>query len=367
MKTQLKNLAKVIVSGIVAALIFSSFAMAWGGRGHHTICEVAVHLVQDPELKAFLQVRPHIMGHLCNIPDISWKNIGPDVRKTGDPTHYINAENLGIALKDLPISYAKIIEDYTGKPDKENPGSTILSVPSELGSNWWRADQFMRRIAARREAFSKASLPAPGGKHEINDGLEYNKLIHETIVDLGVMGHYVGDNAQPFHTTSDYDGYDAGHGGIHGYYEDDIVGQYDGDLVGEILRKARAVAPFKEAQKFLTAATTVEKMKALGLISNAEVKAVYKLDPIIKKSELREEKGMQIKTMATRQPPEVGGRFLRPLVVKQMARASLLLAKLWDEAYVSLGNPPLRAFRSYKFPFTPQYIPPDYIGNSANP
>jgi hypothetical protein len=352
--------------GVVFSLLNSpSSAKAWGGRGHHTICEVAVHLVQDAELKAFLQPRPHVMGHLCNIPDIFWKNNGPEIRKTGDPTHYINSEILGIALKDLPLDYTKLIKDYTGQPNKEKPGLTIFSVPSELGSNWWRADQFMRRIAARKEAFAKA-IPSAGSKHEYNDDHEYNKIVYETILDLGIMGHYVGDNAQPFHTSSDYDGYGAGHGGIHTYYEETIVGQFDGNLVGEILRKARATAPFKEAQKFLKPLTTVEKMRALALLSNAEIQTVYKFDPLIKKSELREEKGMQIRTAATRKPPEEGGPRLRPLVVLEMSRAALLLAKLWDEAYISLGKPPLRIYKSYKYPFTPPYIPPDYIGAVAD-
>ena len=64
----------IILSAML--ILFSSPrpAHAWGGRGHNTICEAAAFLVKNKELKEFLQLRPHIMGHLCNIPDIQWKN-----------------------------------------------------------------------------------------------------------------------------------------------------------------------------------------------------------------------------------------------------------------------------------------------------
>ena len=58
---------------LFAICMLSQITLAWGGRGHDVICESATQLVEDPELKSFLVTRTHIMGHLCNVPDISWK------------------------------------------------------------------------------------------------------------------------------------------------------------------------------------------------------------------------------------------------------------------------------------------------------
>ena len=81
---------------IVGLMLFNfEQAMAWGGRGHHSICSAAVHLVQDDHLREFLSSRPHIMGHLCNIPDTYWRSLPPTVSKSGDAGHYIHLEMIG--------------------------------------------------------------------------------------------------------------------------------------------------------------------------------------------------------------------------------------------------------------------------------
>jgi hypothetical protein len=43
-----------------------------------------------------------------------------------------------------------------------------------------------------------------------------------------------------------------------------------------------------------------------------------------------------------------------------MARAAALLAKKWDEAYIAVGKPDLSKYQSYRYPFTPDYLKPDY-------
>ena len=91
---------------------------AWGGRGHDAICEAAVFLVKSPQLKEYLQNKPHMMGHLCNVPDIYWRNLAPELRKLGDPGHFINAENLGLKISEIPTDYRKIVETYTGVENK---------------------------------------------------------------------------------------------------------------------------------------------------------------------------------------------------------------------------------------------------------
>lgn len=344
---------------IMTALMILSApaAMAWGGRGHDTICRAAVFLVKEKGLKEYLQNKPQMMGHLCNMPDFYWKSLGPDVGKLGNPTHFIDVEITGLKPEDVPLDYQTIMKEYTDKPNKfKNDGSKIFSVPMEFGSVWWRADQFVRLIAGMKDEFAAAKLPA-NSKEEQNNDLPYNKLAFQMVVDMGLMGHFVGDTSQPFHTTADYDGYAVGHGGIHSYYEDGVVGQFDGDLEYRVLKAARAM----KNPSFLKPPTVVGKMKALSEISVKEAKKLIALDPIIKASTVKKDKGMEIRTPAERKPLTVGYQRMNKYVVNEMARGAVLLAALWDESYEKAGKPQVTAFKSYKYPFTVDFIPPDYI------
>lgn len=340
---------------LILSTLFCSQSWSWGGRGHHAICEAAVFLVKSPSLKEFLLNKPQIVGHLCNVPDTYWKSLPSDIRKIGDSAHYVNPEKIGLKPAEVPTDYKKIIETYTGKPSKENEAKTLFSVPEELGSNWWRADQFYR-LSVEAGKKIKAAKPPKDSKEERDDDHPYNQAFFNMLVYMGLMGHFVGDNSQPFHNTSDYDGYSANHGGIHAYYEDSIVAQLGPNLTDQIVKKARAW----KSQKFTEQKSVVENMRALASISISEVREVYKLDPILKPSFIKIERGMSLKTAAQRRPASDAVGKMSPLVIKQMARASYLLAHLWDEIYNQAGEPPVKSYKSYRYPFTPDFVAPDY-------
>lgn len=338
-------------------LVSSSQAFAWGGRGHDTICRVASFLVKEPGLLEYVRNKPQMMGHLCNMPDFYWKSLGGEANQLGNPTHFIDIEVLGLAVKELPTDFKKIKDEYTGKPNKfKNDGSTIKSVATEFGSSWWRVDQFIRIIEGLAKEFALAPAPT-NSKEEQNNELPYNKLAYEMVVSMGLMGHFVADNSQPFHTTADYDGYAAGHGGIHAYFEDAVVGQFDGDLDNLVLKEARSM----KNPAFLKPATAIEKMKVLSVISNQEIPKLLKLDPVIKKSSLVKERGMELKTPAERKSAAVAFKKMKPYIVTEMARGAVLLANLWDEAYIKAGKPKMGAYKSYKYPFTVDFVAPDYL------
>lgn len=341
---------------ILASIFTSQQLFAWGGRGHASICEAAVHLVKSSELKDFLKSRPHIMGHLCNVPDIYWKSLPSELRKLGDPGHYINAEKTGLKLKELPADYKKIIDTYTGKPNKQNETQTLYSVPDEVGSVWWRAEQFYRLSLESAKKIKNQTEPS-GYKEEQNEDFPYNKSVYQMFVNMGLMGHFVGDMGQPFHNTSDHDGWAANHGGIHSYYEDAVVAEFGPDLVNQIVKRAKSW----KSQPFTEKSSVIENLRALSEASFNEAKDVLKLDPVTSPSIIKIEKGMSLKTAAKRKPASEAFKKMNPLIVKQMARSSYLLAHLWDEAYKKANSPNLKAYRSYLYPFTPDFIKPDYF------
>lgn len=351
-------MSKIIVSiAFTFCLILSpNIVLAWGGRGHAAICEAAVFLVKNKSLKEYLQNKPQMMGHLCNIPDTSWRSLSEESRKYGDPTHFIDIEVLGLKIKDIPADYKKIVSTYTGTENKFKDGIKIFSVPTEFGSVWWRADQFYR--LALEEAKKLKVLPAPANsKEEQNEDFPYNKAFYNLVVDLGLMGHFVGDAGQPYHNTSDYDGYASNHGGIHAYFEDASVAYFGADLVYQITKKANSM----KSAAFIKPKSVIEKMRALSEISSLEIKTIDKLDPVIKPSIIRIEKGMSLRTPAERKSASVGFKNFEKLIVQEMARSSLLLANLWEQAYVEAGEPAMKAYKSYRYPLVPEFVMPDYF------
>lgn len=338
-------------------IIFSSFVFGWGGRGHDTLCESATQLIENKELKVFMTTRAHIMGHLCNIPDTSWRSVSAEATKEGGPAHYIDSDILPVSVKDIPLDINKLITDYTGKK-RANRDGEIKSIPYELGSLWWRADQFYRRAISEKSSFAQANIPDK--KQEQEETNEFNKAVYNFFVNLGVMGHFVGDASQPFHSTDDYDGFSKGHGGIHSYYEESVVAVLDQDLQSKIVREAKKIISSSKKEKFLTEKTVLEKMRALSVLSFADIDAVLKADLLKNPSITKEEHGMKIRTPAVREPIEKTIKKFEPLIIKHMARSAALLATLWEQAYVEVGSPQLSGYRSFKYPFQPEFVVPDY-------
>ncbi|MBX2988470.1 MAG: hypothetical protein KF802_11300 [Bdellovibrionaceae bacterium] len=337
--------------------VFSpTIAQAWGGRGHHVICSSAVHLVQNENLRRFLQGRPHTMGHLCNIPDIYWKSLPPSVSRSGDPAHFLDPEVLGLKVKNIPLDYAKIEKDFLGRDNRFKPAAKIFSVADDFGSLWWRADQFFRLITGRKDAFAAAKTPQ-NRKEEQDDKLPYNQEVYAMMVNMGLMGHFVGDAAQPLHNTADYDGYASGHGGLHSYFEEAVVSAAPANLESRVYEEARRI----RKAPWLKPGPPLERLRAFSAESEAELPQLLGKDPIKRKSEARVEKGMAIKTPAERHDPSIGWKRYERMITGDMARASRFLAALWDDAYAAAGKPDLSGYRSYRYPFTPDFVPLDYL------
>ncbi|MES3038923.1 MAG: hypothetical protein V4736_13525 [Bdellovibrionota bacterium] len=325
-------------------------AFGWGGRGHDTICQAAVKLIKNKELRLYFEVRPHVMGHLCNIPDTQWRDLAPEQTALGGPTHYVDADMFGTDFLSLPTDYQELVTKFQGKPSAHK-NMPVKSIATEFGSNWWRADQFHRRAIEALKA---------------NDQYGF-------MVNLGLMGHFVGDNAQPLHLTVNYDGYLTGHGGLHAFYEEDVVGALGPKLLYDVFHEGeRLLNDFQKTRKtkktfsntdFLRAETTIEKMRGLGILSFADLKELFKLDKIESPSQSRLEKGMDIKTPAVRKAPELVAKSFERLIVKEMGRASALLAVLWDEAYEKAGSPALVSGNSKrsKYPLSVEFVAPDYL------
>ena len=336
--------------------IFASSAMAWGHRGHHTICEAAVYLVRNPELKTFLRRRSHWMGHLCNVPDTYWRDI-KEARTYGDPAHFIDPEKFGLKLTDVPIDFLALEKRYDGKTIKyDGEDIKVESVGIELGSLWWRADQFVRRSTDFAHQASKQEPVEKGERQNYEN--PYNRAVFQMVVNMGLLGHFVGDASVPYHGTADYDGWQVGHGGIHSYYEDEVVAELAPDLVAVVVAKAKALRKLD----FMLDGDALARMKALSIAAYKDRAAIEKIDAVKKPSEKKQVDGKLVKVPAERRPAADLAKAFKPWIVQEMAYSAWLLADFWEQIYHDGDSPKLAAYGSYEFPFKPEFVPPDYIG-----
>lgn len=312
----------------------ASAAFAWGEIGHFIIALVASKMVQNPELKAFLKNHGLKLGHVANIPDISWRQI-PNNDKEGENSHFIN--NGQIPLKDIPTDWNKLVEKV-----KKTSSETAI----EHGSLWWRADQFQRLAGQNVQQVGANKPPSPA----------YDKAVFDMITNMGLLAHFVGDASMPWHNTNDYNGWQNGHGGIHGYYEEELVEALGLGLADKIRKRVI------ELQKEQTGpgGTLLEEMKALSLFSSAQLPELLALDKVSKPSDATDPKN---KIKAERPAAEKTVGKFGPFIIDQLARSAVLLAKSWDQIYERNGKPDLTAYHSYEYPLAPAYVPVDYLGD----
>lgn len=353
-----KLLQSMFLAPIMGLLVTApKAAFAWGGRGHNEVCMAATFTVQNEKLRPFLQARSHIMGHLCNIPDTHWKSLkGPEIQ-LGSSSHYVDADMLGIKLSEIPKVFSEVENQFTGKTYGEEK-KVIRSVALDFGSAWWRVDQFHRRNLELAAKIKAQSPPAP--KERTSESHPYVAAVNDWMTSMGLMGHFVGDLSQPFHSTLDYDGYAAGHGGIHAYYEENVVAQFGPELMNKVAQAAIKLRKSAKAS-FLTAKDAQDRARALSEVSLADVQKILKADKLIQPSTSKDEKGMSIKKEAERKPLKDTFRNFEPLVIAHMARSAALLSLFWEEAYLAAGEPNLEVAKSYWFPFKPDFVPLDYV------
>jgi len=331
--------SKPLQFALVAFVLFTSVpSQAWGLRGHAAICEAATFLVKDEALKKLLSSMAPRMAHLCNIPDNSWRGLDSADTTVGNPGHYINPESVGKDLKSLSSDYKKLVK----KGD--------LETASKIGGLWWRAQQFSER--ATRNAKLAVSAPSPKNHIEEQDNeLAYNKAIFEMIVDMGLMGHFVGDIAMPFHSRIDHDGRASGHGGIHSFYEDTCVNTFGPELTPLVYLAAQNIS---DKDILSTKGSVVDRMRAMSLKAAPEALKIEELDELIEPSSAE-------RRVALRKPVAEACPKFREMMLTQMGRSARVLSMFWEESYKKGGLPKLEGYKSYRYPLQPDFVAPDYF------
>ena len=407
-------MSRILSIAITAlTLIITTSAWAWGERGHHIVGRTGAKLVEtvaDKEAKSkgvvqFFQQRAFEMGHLSNIPDTSWKESSrhkKSVLSTNTPTHYVDMEILAgtpgrdpVAyvkkIKALPRKYSDVLKLYQDKPNPL-PGTPKkykkINVYNDVGTNPWRVGELYEALVAAfqcaknkegksdlKKERKKWSLPLagaprskPSGFYKCNKGQSRLQSLSAAVALAGVMGHFIGDVAQPYHVTINFDGWETGNGGVHHYMEGDVVNFLPPTLEADVLTKMKNKT-FKGTLEMDLQVNWSEENAATGFALNLAGNSFRRLPEAIRlddefavtkkgtkvpsgdKSFLwgkKEDYKKAIRRLAQDKKVLEGHK---DFIVERLSVGSFALARIWLQAWKAGGSPDLKDVEANSIPY----------------
>jgi len=172
---------------VASTFLHANFAYAWGNEGHRIINRLAlVNLPQDAP--AFLRWGGAIseIEYLGPEPD-RWRSLAePELVAVQAPEHFIDLE-LADPLGPLPHR----------RYDFEAAVFASGQRPEKIGLQPWQAVEVWQRLKSALREYRRLS-DARQDTHDVEQA---------AIFYAGWLGHYVGDGAQPLHTTVQYNGW----------------------------------------------------------------------------------------------------------------------------------------------------------------
>lgn len=360
-----------LLGSLLSSLLAPSAAWAWGERGHDAVARVAARILmadEDPEVAAWgrlLSSREHMLAHLSNVPDIVWRRPEQKLDALNPPSHYVDLEFI---LPDGKLSetqdFPQSIEEHRKRIEANcqkklgpcAPGKTPGERLQKTGHAPFRIQGLM---ATATEALKEVKNA---------EGEAKTKAMSQALLHLGVLAHFVGDLANPHHTTADYDGWFTGQGGLHAYFESDMVDIQNLALEQEVFIEARRHKPAANLAKAgeeqaLPMAWQLLRSSHVQLSTltqlDKQVSLLAKSDGDGKKTEGGSKRGKK----AERRPPAEVAPAYRDLIVLRLAMGADALARFWKLAWVQAQKPDVSFYRSYDYPVQPEFIPLGYEVN----
>ena len=195
----------------VATTVFTaSHAFAWDYEGHRAVNQLALAslpadfpaFVQTPEAReriAFLAGEP---DRWRNTPDLALRHINP-------PDHFIDMEHLVEA--EIPLTQLNEFR-YTftvqlAAARAAHPDQFPAIDPAKNSDQTRELIGFLPWAITENYAKLKSEFSYLKAYEELGTPDEIANARANIIYIMGVMGHYVGDGAQPLHTTKHYNGW----------------------------------------------------------------------------------------------------------------------------------------------------------------
>ena len=184
-----------IVPVCLTVLLLANAAWPWGNEGHMMINRVAAEKL-PADMPAFLKGAEEQLTYLGPEPDRWREKSEPALKLSQEPDHFIDLELVeGMTLPPDRYSFYRALETMR----KQSSAQADNLWPEKVGLQpYITMEVFGRLVVAFRE-YRRALRD-----HTNPEFAERNAIFY-----AGWLGHYVGDGANPLHTTVNYNGWTA--------------------------------------------------------------------------------------------------------------------------------------------------------------
>lgn len=227
----------LITAAIVSLAVVPAAVSAWGNTGHRLIGVAAVRALPD-ELPAFLRTPGAAaeVGELSREPDRT-KGGGQPHDRERDTAHFIDMDDSarvmdarGMSIDALPTLKSEYDAALIAAGLEVNDAGYL---PYAIMDGY---QQLVRDFATWRALNAAEARERDPGKRA---WYREDRLRREALIlrDMGYLGHYVGDGAQPHHTTIHYNGWSRDTPNPEGFTTSrQTHGQFEGAFTARIAR-----------------------------------------------------------------------------------------------------------------------------------
>src|SRR5258708_5297712 len=244
---------RLLIAIFLTAVAPSLFA--WGEAGHYITNDAATYGLPNDMPSFFYQAFPDLV-YLAYDPD-RWRSGGESLEAANAPDHFLDYEYVeGLKLPGDRYRFIALLGSSGTMRRHGIYNSTTGFLP-------WRIAELSERLTVLWRNWRAA----PATSRE-------RRFIERDIVTLsGILGHYVGDSAQPLHATFNYNGWVLPN--PNGYTTDcDVHSRFETGFVSRALTTADIVPklapPVLRTDYFAPAADFIKQ-------SNAQFDPLYRL------------------------------------------------------------------------------------------
>lgn len=228
------------IIGCAGLFLSCSPALAWDAAGHRMIARLALEgmgkkLGTDAPAWLLDAVSVKMVADQSVTPDRWRSDKTPQLTHLNNPDHYLDLEQLeefGLTLRTIPplrhefvriMTIAREKPGFTGKPinERRDP-ARVQEYPGFLPHT--TLENYGKIVSAFRVVRILEKLNDPARQHQLDMARASARY------SMGIMAHYVGDAAQPLHTTVHHHGWvgDNPKGystdyGIHAYIDGAVI------------------------------------------------------------------------------------------------------------------------------------------------
>ncbi len=226
-----------VLAGVAAVLSCAGAAFGWSARGHRLITSLAIDGL-PADAPAFLRepAMRDLIAEEANEPD-KWRSMpSTTLAHVNGPDHYLDVEDLeqfGLTLDTVPPlrqEYFRVLaiskhlhpELVTQPYDPAGDADRTKEWPGFLPHSMSEHYQKLRSSFNTLRVLEAINDPARATQLEL--------ARRNIVTEMGMLAHFVGDTAQPLHTTRHHHGWvgpnPAGYTterGIHAYIDGTIV------------------------------------------------------------------------------------------------------------------------------------------------